>query len=361
VVSPIHEFVGASLVFVAVAALLAPTARYLTVGWFAKRKDIMDGLGSSARLMYFQMFSPSELPDKTTAAANAFEAMYTKWYGRRLYLVPACILTAVAIISVALVILTSLDERVYLTNPFFNLEQSAVAAIAGAYLWVLNDHISRARRLDFSPSDLAWASLRFIVAIPMGYAFAAVASESSGPFIAFALGAFPLTGVLSILRRLGSKRLGLGDTDDEMSDDINKLQGINKVILERLANEDVLTVTQIAYCDPVRLTMRSNLSFNFITDCMGQALVWMYLEEGLNCIRPLGLRGAYEIKCLIDEFDEAEGSPARSRALSAMPLYAKALQQDQATVQIAFRQIAEDPFTVFLYNVWYGDPTSPTN
>jgi hypothetical protein len=81
-----------------------------------------------------------------------------------------------------------------------------------------------------------------------------------------------------MLRQLSEKKLDLGATTVEASDDIIKLQGINRTIVERLSNEDITTVTQVAYCDPVRLAMRSNLSFNFVIDCMNQALAWMYLQ-----------------------------------------------------------------------------------
>ncbi len=65
-----------------------------------------------------------------------------------------------------------------------------------------------------------------------------------------------------MLRRLANTKLNIGDTHDESTDDLVKLQSINRAIVERLANEDITTVTQIAYRDPVRLVMRSNLTFN---------------------------------------------------------------------------------------------------
>jgi hypothetical protein len=270
----------------------------------------------------------------------------------------------VGLIAASLVIFTVVTERGYLAkNPLFSLPTTAIAAVAGAYLWVLNDHISRARRRDFSPSDVAWGSLRLIIAIPMGYAFASIASDSAGPFVAFALGAFPLTELQSMLRRLANSRLQLNGTAEETSDDIVKLQGINKGIAERLADEDIQTVTQVAYCDPVQLTMRSNLSFDFVSDCMNQALAWMYLQEKLSDVRPLGLRGAQEIMCLIDDLDnnstELESKHAHDLAVAAIPVIAKALNQDPATAEFMLRQIAADPYTLFLQHIWDERIASP--
>jgi hypothetical protein len=107
-------------------------------------------------------------------------------------------------------------------------------------------------------------------------------------------------------------------------DQIVKLQGINRAVVERLADEDIITVTQIAYCDPVRLVMRSNLTFTFVTECMNQALAWLYFEDRLATLRPMGVRGAVEIKCLIDEYDDCdtqdrECKEAHDRAVAALP------------------------------------------
>jgi hypothetical protein len=175
-------------------------------------------------------------------------------------------------VEVTFVVLTVLHTVGYSANPLFDIPPIAIAAIAGAYMWVVNDLTYRARRLDFSPSDVQWGILRLAIAVPIGYAFAAVAAPSAGPLVAFALGAFPLTTVTSMLGKLANKSLRLEATAEEASDDIIKLQGINKAIVERLSNEDITTISQIAYCDPVQLVMRSNLNFIFVTDCMNQAL-----------------------------------------------------------------------------------------
>jgi hypothetical protein len=41
-----------------------------------------------ARFAYFQMFSRSEAIPKPDEASEKFEALYSHWYGRRLFCVP---------------------------------------------------------------------------------------------------------------------------------------------------------------------------------------------------------------------------------------------------------------------------------
>jgi hypothetical protein len=349
-----HNITVVLLVFCGVATVVIPFWHYFIVGWRAKRKDIMDGLDAEARFAYFKMFGHSEATPSDVAAAKEFEKLYSHWYGRRFFFLPGLLLFVVSGIAVTFVVLSGLERLHYLANPLVKLPITAMAAVAGAYLWVVNDFISRARCLDFAPSDVLWGVLRLLIAVPMGYAFASIAAKSVGPFVAFALGAFPLASLTSMLQRLANKSLGQQGTPEETADDIVKLQGINRAIVERLANEDITTITQIAYCDPVRLIMRSNLTFNFVTDCMNQALAWLYLKEDLNAIRALGLRGSVEIRQLIADYDDGAVAHqgAHQRAVAAIPLVAAAIRQDEATLQIVFRQIAEDPFTVFLERVW---------
>jgi hypothetical protein len=347
------------LIVAGVGPLIFPLVHYIRIGWQAKRKDILDSLNAEARLAYFKMFNRSETsPESATAASTEFETLYSTWYGRKFFVAPGLLLLLAGVMAVTIVALTGLHRLHYFEKaPLFNLPNAALAAIAGAYLWVVDDFISRARRLDFTPSDVMWGVLRLTIAIPMGYAFAAVAAKSVGPFIAFALGAFPLATLTSVLRRLTNKSLGIEATPDEANDAIIQLQGVNQAIVERLSNEDITTITQIAYCDPVRLVMRSNLSFNFVLDCMDQALAWIYLQGKLDTIRPLGVRGATEIQRLMQDFDRTapmtpEQQAAHDQAVAAFPLIAAAVKQDPATLQLAFRQIARDPFTDFLCRVW---------
>jgi hypothetical protein len=345
------------LVFAGIAAIMAPFLRYVSVGWRAKRNDIMDGLDADARLAYFEMFCRSGVALSAPAASAEFEVLYSRWYGRRFFVVPGLCLCLVSLLSITSVVFSAMHMLGYARNLLFDVPTIAIAAVAGAYMWVVNDFISRARRLDFAPSDVQWGVLRLIISVPMGYSCAAVAAPAVGPFIAFAVGAFPLSTLTSMLQKLANKSLGLEPTAEEASDDIIRLQGINKTIVERLSNEDITTVTQIAYCNPVRLVMRSNLNFNFVTDCMNQALAWMYLQDGLVKIRSLGLRGAIEIKNLIDGYDgaiknEAKRAEERARAVAAFPKIAAALNQEPETLQIVFRQIAKDPYTIFLYSIW---------
>jgi hypothetical protein len=352
-----HLLTAGILIFIGTFVVMTPVIHFIIAGWAAKRKDIMDGFDANARFEYFRMFGRSIRCTSADTAAIEFEQFHSRWYGRRYFIAPFILLFLTILIGVSTIASTGLNRLHYGVFNIAALPDTAMSAFAGAYLWVADDLILRARRLDMAPSDLMWAALRLAISIPMGYAVAAILTPALAHLTAFALGAFPLTGLVSIMRRLANKNLGLDPTPDEAADDIIKLQGINRAIVERFAIEGITSITQIAYCDPVRLIMRSSMTFNFVTDCMNQALAWMYLQTDLDTIRSLGMRGAVEIRCLCLELDDTEAKDPDKiadhvRAIAAFPLIAPKINQDPATLQIVFRQIAADPFTTFLAKVW---------
>ncbi|HTV85025.1 MAG TPA: hypothetical protein VME63_06455 [Dyella sp.] len=356
------------LVLLATIVLAMPALRYICTGWEARRADIMDALSPKSRLCYFDMFDRNQNLDENQAHAE-LDRFYIRWYGRRLYLIPVALLLATTLIVTYLVISSalalydggSLSASGAVTRGRFAdlawipVPQLGLAAQAGAYMWVVNDFTSRARRLDFAPSDVHWGVLRLAIALPLGCFVAQVIPDAfSGwrSFVAFGVGAFPLSGLLSIFRRMLLTRLGIKD-DVTTDNDIIKLQGINAGIAERLANEGITTIAQLAYCDPIRITMRSSLSFNFVIDCMNQALAWVYLEGGMNAIRAFGLRGAVEISHLQSSLESGDaGDVAEAEAVLACA--ARATRQDRATLRLVFYEIARDPFTEYLSTIWEG-------
>jgi hypothetical protein len=126
---------GTLLIAACAAAALVPFMRFVVTGWAAKRKDIMDGLGAEARVAYFEMFVPADQVPKEQDAIKAFEDVYTRWFGRKFFAVPAVLFAGVVLTIATLVVVSGLHGVGYLrTIPLFDLPWQATAALAGAYL-----------------------------------------------------------------------------------------------------------------------------------------------------------------------------------------------------------------------------------
>jgi hypothetical protein len=323
---------------------------YLRGGWRFRRTEIIGSLSEEGCKSYFQTFPPSREYD-TTNPIRAFETHYDKRFGRRHYALPIIALLFTSLVAVAWSCDTILGNLGVVPARVGVLPPVALSALAGAYVAVLADIITRWRTRDLGPVDLWWASLRFVLAAPLGYAFSAVAAENIGFSLAFLAGAFPTNTLFTIMRRIGRRHLNLADEPQGSARELEKLQGVDSITAERFADEGVTTIVQLAYCDPIELTMRCpSVSFSFVVDCASQALAWLYLEDALAGLRKYSLRGAQEIWTIVEE---SKGEPAESGpALRTMRAAATELKLDPEVLQRTLAGIAEDPYTEFLADVW---------
>lgn len=161
----------------------------------------------------------------------------------------------------------------------------AIFSLAGAYVWVTYDLILRATQNDIVTSDVNRATLRLFVLLPFGFTISAFTGAVSGTpvtlnsgALAFFVGAFPTDTVLKFMRRTAGSLLKL-DADKENVLQLTNIDGISVPIAERLIDEGVKTNLQLAYANPIALTIKTGIDFSFILDCCGQALVGMYFDD----------------------------------------------------------------------------------
>ena len=88
-----------------------------------------------------------------------------------------------------------------------------------------------------------------------------------------------------------------------------------------------------------------------MVDLVSQALAWAYIGNKLPVIRPLGVRGAYEVRQLINDLGASEPI-AKDAAEKIVPAIATNLGLENDRVWFVLRQIAYDPYTEFIYSTW---------
>jgi hypothetical protein len=337
-----------------------PVIAYARRGWAVKRDEVVNSLSDTAKKIYLQVFFKRET--KKEAAAADFELMYDQRYGRRRLIVPSFLLVLVLLPLTFLV-----SERALAAVAAANgwslppghfprlmiLPGTAVAGIVGAYTWIVSSLISAAASYNLPPAVVLSSVLRLIVAVPMGYAIAYLAAPGLAPFIAFAIGAFPLSTVQLLLQRVATKQLNLEMEADGRRDQVRQLSGVDPLIADRLREADITTIPQFAYCDPVQVSMRTNLGFEFVLDLVGQALAWIYFEQKLGALRLLGLRGSVEMRSLLEDLtskDEKEKEHAEATQNAA----AKAVGVEPLAFNNVCEEIAYDPYSDFIWQVWHA-------
>jgi hypothetical protein len=366
---------------VLLSLIVYPLAIHLVYGWRRKSDDILLAMSDRAAQLYFKAFQKTDV--RLDEALKKFQQFYHVWYGRRFLTYPICGSIFVSAISVYMLgesgelALRRFSGASPEAKNYFALPLIAISAIAGAYAFVTWDIVSRVAKRNLGPKNIMAATIRLAIAIPLGYSFSALLKDDLGPFIAFAAGAFPLESVQTVLQRLTKKNLSL-ESDAESTDDlVIRLSGIDQPTADRIEDADITTIAELAYCDPVQLSMRTNLSFAYISDIVAQALAWIYLEERLKKLRPIGLRGAVEFRYVLEEANEARKKPAPNAmaatesatatvaidlsdidaaageiALALIPKAARAADMSEVEfLKVAF-EIAYDPYTEFLYETW---------
>jgi hypothetical protein len=357
-----------------VALVLYPLLRFLYRVWSFRQQRIFGTLAGDAVVFYYRQFRPGSdvVRDNPTGRPQtarpcfpqdisdrymaAFRLDFYRWYGRKYYIAPLLMLAILAATVAGWAEKVLRYWAAASVNPQ-GLRALTASALAGALVWVINDEIDRLRRRDFTTSDVWYYVFRILLAIPFAWALSVVYIDgkqvglSSAIPLAFFLGAFPTQTLFTIARRIGSQNLKLGDDQSTGNLELEKLQAVGKSTAERFKDEGIATISSLAYADPIDLTIRTNFDFNYVVSCVSQALMYIYFGEDCKKLARFSMIGALEIAAVIRWANDPD--PVRS-ALAAKTIAdaAAALNLSVEALRVNLDQIAEDPYTAFLANVW---------
>ena len=326
--------------------LLYPLLNFLRYGWVRKEEEIRSSLTKEAQVSYFRIFQ--QRPVEAADAANEFNKLYVRLYGRRRF-VPAILFVLIIALVLNFALGKELLDLTFREPAGGGKISTVVAAIAGAYMFVAWDFFGRLQRRCLTTADVLRGALRLAIAVPMGMAFSTLLAEGMAPFTAFGIGVFPLETVTTMLRRLVNDKLGLQMGSDGAPDQVTKLSGVDRSIADRIQDADITTITQLAWTDPIQLMMRSSLSFDYVMDLQSQALAWTYFDtETLTKLRLIGLRGAYEIRSLMDRLNSGSDDE-KTAATGVVAGAAAATGINVINLKDTFSLISVDGSTTFIY------------
>jgi hypothetical protein len=357
---------GFSILFAVISAIIVayPLAVYIIFGWQRRANDIIGSLTPISAQLYLHTFQISNVKVevalsnvKVEVALNVFRKFYARWYGRRYLTIPTIFLIIIVFVltfvlgETTFVDLAKRNASPIVSTNFMTLPDIAVASIAGAYAFVAWDIILRSSRRTLTAADILGSTIRMLIAVPLGYSVSALVKDDIGAFVAFAAAAFPIQTIQTILQRLLNKQLNVELGAGTEKDQVINLSGVDKNTAERLVEADITTILQLAYCDPVQTCMRTSLNFAVISDISAQALAWLYFEDNLAKLRKIGLRGACEIRILMDGLKAADPDAAAVLQSASTSL---GLSTDE--FKNALEEIADDPQTEFLVKTWLPGP-----
>lgn len=287
--------------------MLYPLLAFLWSGWQQRSREILGSLNAPAKKQYLSIFQKSNKKNSIFDVGRPGRGRVRKILQRR-------IRSAEILRSARAVFHRRGGRDFLLADPLraFILAKADVtappfgtvaAALAGGYTFVCWDLFARMQQKTLSRAAIPRATLRLAVAVPIGVVFA-ILSKENPQLLAFAIGVFPIQGISDLLQRLIKKFFPAQEKTAAARDQVFALSGIDTMIAERIDDADITTITQLAWADPVQLTMRTNLQFAFVLDIISQALAWVYLEGKLESLGPVGLRGAAEIGTALKDIGE---------------------------------------------------------
>jgi hypothetical protein len=339
--------------------VIYPICRYLAKSWAFRRDYLIGQLSGESMKLYYQQFrvgatiSKKSVGDPSLTDADyteAFRSDFDKWYGRRYYILPVLGLAVLTAICgwwgcVILWVWTSG------LNTSESMQGLVGAALAGAFVWVISDEIDRLRRRDFTSFDVYYYIFRILISIPFAWALTRLqVTLQVGIPVAFFLGAFPTSTLFTIARRLANRQFKLGEDAVAGTIELESLQSVGKDAAERFRDEGIFTITQLAYADPLDLTIRTNFDFNYVVDCVSQSLLWIYLGDKGKDLQPYSLRGAQEVAYFYANLTDSTPDPKAVAALQEMA--STKLNMSKESLQCTLEQVAKDPYTEFLCKIW---------
>ena len=342
--------------------LLLPALFYLGTTWRNRRELLLDRLGPAAIKLYYTQFFPSSASKRIQKrAARAghtekentqaqFRRDFGRLYGRRHYVLPLLLLALISAIGLRA---TSQSIQAWLGlsaigKPFPAI---AISAFLGGYAWVLYDQFIRFRTGDFTAHDVYGGIYRFLIAIPLGISLSSLLKDTVGVAVAFLLAAFPTATLFTIARRVAGQKLGLGESQEGGSLELEKLQCVSRSNAERYVDEGISTIAELAWADPIDLTIKTNREFNFVIDSVSQALLWVYFQDGVKKLYPLSLRGAQEVCTFLNDLDSDEPK-IKHAAETSLKQAAGLMELDKESFLYTLLTVKDDPYAQFLFKVW---------
>ena len=334
-----------------------PPVRYLFIGWQIRRDKLFSYLNEKALKIYFDQF-PYRV-GRETDLVKSFRKQFHYLYGRQHFVVPLGFFVLICAVT-AWAVAESVKSWFYVAPASYALPKLAVGALLGAFAWSVTDEFSRIRRRDLAPMDIYGWNFRFLISIPFGFAFGAVLKDDFGVPLAFLLGAFPTQTLFTFARRIASQKLNMGDQQGDTVLELMQLQSVDRANAERFQDEGINTISTLAWADPIDLTIRTDFDFNYVLDCMSQALLWVYFQDKTKSLYSLSLRGAQEAHSLMKAVkgvsfpiqSSVSLTGDQSRAVGTIRSAALLIGISEEALLTTLDQVAEDPYTIFIVEVW---------
>jgi hypothetical protein len=291
-------------------------------------------------------------------AKEIVDALFGSVY-RRLSFLSALTLVGAAVVLLSSALVFGVPDYFRYLAELINTHRAVIAApFAGAYIWTLTAVIAGYATDDLSPGLLHSCWLRMIAAPIVAVSVLALLPfhDGNGPkaaALAFLIAVFPVDSLQSFVRNLARNRMhGLIAEAPAQPPTLHHLQGMTERAISRLAEEGIDSAQRLAYCDPLKLIVRTNLPWVVIVDLIDQALLFGYLKEQMAKLTVMGIRGCIEVARLGQDLGPDADSNARQQAEATVGELAKLLGFEQRSALYLVQTVYEDQQVQFIWSLF---------
>jgi hypothetical protein len=216
-----------------------------------------------------------------------------------------------------------------------------LAGCAGAFVWGLYELLRRYRVGDLTPSAVYFTGIRLLVLSGVGPSLSTVLKTEFSWAIAF--GVILLNTIADITAEPTRRALKLSPAATAIIDPLFLyVQGLTTEMIDRLSEAGIQNVQQLAFTDPLRLLVRTNLDWKVILDLIDQSFLVVFVGSKIQKLRPIGIRGAVEFSAL-------------PQGINPNPLVASIaaiLEYQVEEVELLINTFRGDPTTSFIGELW---------
>jgi len=235
---------------------------------------------------------------------------------------------------------------------FTRIEPELLSGFFGGTLYALYSVVTRYRSQDIPPPLILQLAYQIILASAIGY-------FAPRPWLAFAAGFVPYAELTNWLRHTAQAWLGTtagpgrGTADGGKtlwSQGLESLQGIAPPHRERLGEEGILTIENLALANPLSLYLVTSYSMSQIIDWIDQAYLRLYVsDEAAVRLAARGVLGGIELTEVAEELEEMSSEEDRGARLESL---ASAVGTDLAGVRSLLKRIQDDSQVELLSEMW---------
>ena len=201
------------------------------------------------------------------------------------------------------------------------IEPGLLSGFFGGTLYALYSVVTRYRSQDIPPPLIFQLAYQIILASAIGY-FAPT------PWLAFAAGFVPYSELTSWLRH--TAQTGFGATaglergtaekgKPLWSQSLASLQGIAPLHRERLGEEGIVTIENLALANPLSLYLVTSYSMSQIIDWIDQAYLRLYVSgEAAVRLTARGVCGAIEVAEVAEQLEKMTSEEDRRALLDSL-------------------------------------------